>query len=74
MNETQFKILADKIDLLIRINAAKVIEDKEFSEQIKVLSQVGLKPAEIAEITGKTANNVRVMQNYLKKKGGKKNG
>lgn len=70
MDETNAEILK-KLDLLVKLNAAQVIEGKDFKEQVKLLYAVGLQPRDIARILGKTANNVSVMLNYLKKIGRK---
>jgi hypothetical protein len=48
--------------------AANVIEGKSRKEQVGLLSDVGLQPSEIAEITGKSANLIRVTKTGLKKK------
>lgn len=62
------KKLFEKLDVIIKLLAANVIEGKNLKEQVKLLSEVGLQPAEIAEITGKTANLIRVTKTGLKKK------
>lgn len=64
-----------KLDILVRLTGAMLTEGKSGTEQIKLLAQSGLRPKDIAGITGKTANNVRVTLNYirsLKKKKKKK--
>jgi hypothetical protein len=66
--------MIDKLNLLVKLTAASVVDGKDFKQQVRLLSSVGLKPKEIADILGKTANNVSVMLNYLKKPKGGKNG
>lgn len=69
------KEILDKLNLLVKLTAANVVNGKDFKMQVKLLSSVGLKPKEIADVLDKSANNVSVMLNYLKKKKkGVKNG
>lgn len=51
-------VLIEKIDILIKINAATILADKTLTQKIEILSEVGLKPKEISEITG--ADNATV--------------
>ncbi len=44
--------LIEKIDTLIKINAASLLADKNLTQKIEILSDVGLTPKEISEITG----------------------
>lgn len=67
MNE---KELFRKLDLMTRLLAVVATKDKTFKEQVSLLSDAGLQPSEISEITGKTANLVRVTKSGLKKKNG----
>jgi phospholipid N-methyltransferase len=59
--------MLDKLNMLVKITAAKAVEEKEFKEQVRFLSAMGLAPKEIGEILSKSANNVSVMLNYIKK-------
>lgn len=68
MNEQQHKELIKKLDTLIKVNTSMLVEGKEFREQVQLLTNLGLTPKEIADVTGKTANNVSVTLNQLKKK------
>jgi hypothetical protein len=68
MTERQFNLLIEKIDLLIKINSAGFIQNLNFNEQVQILSNLGLSPKEIGDITGRTPNNVSVTLNYIKKK------
>jgi hypothetical protein len=60
--------ISEKLEILIKLSVAKYIDGKEFSDQVRVLNQIGFSPKRISEITGKTANNVSVTINNLKKK------
>lgn len=66
------RIMIDKVDILIKLTAANVIQNKDFKEQVRLLSSVGLQPKEIADILGKTPNNVRVTLNMIRKEKNKK--
>ena len=62
------KKLFEKLDKITKLLAANVIQGKSLREQVRLLSDVGLQPSEIAEITGKSANLIRVTKAGLKKK------
>lgn len=66
------RIMIDKVDILIKLTAANVIQNKDFKEQVRLLSSVGLQPKEIADILGKTPNNVRVTLAMIRKEKNKK--
>lgn len=68
------KIMNEKMDILIKLTAANVIQNKDFKEQVRLLSSVGLQPKEIADILGKTPNNVRVTLSFIRKEKNKKKG
>ena len=57
-----------KLNLLVKLTAAQLVDNKDFKEQVRLLASVGLGPKDIADILGKTANNVSVMLNYINKK------
>ena len=57
-----------KLDVLVKLTAAQVVNGKSFQEQVRLLNSVGLKPKEIADILGKSPNHISVALNYLKKK------
>jgi len=61
------KEIIGKLNLLVKLTAANVVDGKDFKQQVQLLSTVGLKPKEIGDILGKSANNVSVMLNYLNK-------
>jgi DNA-binding transcriptional ArsR family regulator len=63
------KEILDKLSLLVKLSAANVVDGKDFQEQVRLLSSVGLKPKEISDILGKSPNHVSVTLNYLKKRG-----
>ncbi len=61
------KEIIEKLDLLVKLSAANLASGKDFKEQVRLLSSVGLLPKDIADVLGRTANNVSVTLNYLKK-------
>lgn len=63
------KEMLAKLDLLVRLTAANAVNGKNFKDQVKLLSSVGLTPKEIGTILDKSPNNVSVTLNYLKKTG-----
>lgn len=53
--------LSEKLDILIRLQAAALIENRESAkEKILFLHQAGLRPKVIAELVGTSANHVSV--------------
>jgi len=70
-DEIEYRII-DRLNILIKLSALNILNDKEFKEQVRILSNIGLKPKEMAEILGKTPNNVRVMLSYVRKKARRK--
>jgi len=71
MNDINKRLL-EKIDVLVRLSALNIIKDKEYTEQVELLSSVGLQPKEIADLLGKTPNSVRVTLSRLRKNKRKK--
>ncbi|MCH7964388.1 MAG: hypothetical protein IH852_10685 [Bacteroidetes bacterium] len=75
MNPDQFSIIESKLNIVIKLLALQAIGDKEYRQQVMFLDSIGLQPKEIAELIGKTANNVKVTLHLIRKsqqKGGKK--
>ena len=62
--------LFEKLDKISKILAVGAMKDKEFRDQIKILTDIGFSPSEIAEITGKNVNTVNVTKTLMKKKNG----
>ena len=64
----------EEINTIKRLLAAIAIKDQNFKEQVKLLSDAGLSPSEIADITGKSSNLVNVTKHGLKEKSKKNSG
>lgn len=62
------KEIIDRLDKVIRLLAMSVTLDKKQNEQIKFLSNSGLKPKEIADLLGTTPNTVSVALAHIRKK------
>jgi len=67
VNDSNQKI-SDKLDILIKLTALNIIKDIDYSEQVKLLSSIGLQPKDIAELLGKTSNSVRVTLSRIRKR------
>ena len=67
MDLKQFERLKDDLNIIKKLIAIKIIEDKEYRDQVTLLHMAGLRIKEIAEITGKTENNVTVTLHLIKK-------
>lgn len=68
MSEDILKAIDDKLSKMIKLVSLNVVKGRPFVEQIGLLHNAGLAPAEIATILGKTPNNIRVQLHHLKKR------
>lgn len=66
MDGKQFDELSGKMDIIIKLLAMKLVEGKDFKNQVLTLSAFGFQPKQIAEVLGKTDNNVRVTLHRLR--------
>lgn len=66
MDEQQFKQFSDKMDTIIRLLALNLVEGKDFKNQVLILSGFGFQPKQIADVLGKTSNNVNVTLHRLR--------
>ncbi len=60
MENEQFQDLSNKLDVITRLLAFNLIEEKKQKEQILLLSRIGIQPKIIAELLNTTSNTVRV--------------
>jgi len=58
--ENDFKVLENKIDILIRLIASAITYGKELKHQTRILHNAGFQPKEIAKLLGTSANSVSV--------------
>ena len=57
-----------KLDILVKLTAANIVQqNKNFKEQVRLLSAVGMQPKEIADLLNKTPNNVSVTLSTIKR-------
>lgn len=68
MTEKILDSIDNRLKIISKLLALDVVKGRQFHEQVKILHDMGMKPAEIAECLNKTANNVRVAIHALKKK------
>jgi len=71
VEDEELKELSGKLETVIRLLAIEVTRGRDLRDQIKLLSQAGLKPMEIAEVLGKTPNAVRVALFGIRRKRGR---
>jgi len=64
------KKLFNEINIIKRLLSVIAIKDQNFKGQVKLLSEAGLSPTEIADITGKNSNLVNVTKHSIKKRNG----
>jgi len=66
MNEEQFKILNDKLDLISKALLWNLVKNLEFKEQVTHLSNIGLKEIEITKIL--SSNRAKIHSILWRKK------
>lgn len=67
MDDKQFEILTKKLDSLSKLLAFSLVAGKSVNDQVDMLTKAGLRATEIADILGKTENQIYVTQNALRK-------
>lgn len=66
--ENVLEQISKKLDIVIKLLAVNAIKNEKFIRKVEVLSDFGFSPHLIAQLTGKTANNVRVQLHSIRKK------
>lgn len=70
LEEQEFDIIVDKLDLISRLIAIDVLQDvKTQKDKILLLSTSGFQPTEIASILGTSSNTVNVALSKARKEG-----
>lgn len=72
MNDNQFKILSEKLDILIKLTAIPALKGKSLTEQVELLSEIGLQPKKIATVLGTDRKTVSTLKGRTKKRKSKK--
>lgn len=67
MDEKQFDVLMKRMDSLTKLLAFNIIKDKSVNDQVDALTKAGLKVSDIADLLGKTENQIYVTQTLLRK-------
>jgi IS30 family transposase len=68
MPESDIKLVAEKLETLIRLVATAMVADKPRREQIRMLSTSRMQPKQIAELIGTTPGTVSVELTAIRKK------
>ena len=71
MTENCTKLL-EKIDLLIRLTAISALKDKNLTEQVEILTEMGIQPKQISKVLGADYESVRTLKQRIKKRKQKK--
>jgi len=67
--EEQLDIIIGKIDLLINISSINSLQDKNLTEKIGILAEIGLDNSQTSNITGANINTVRNLKSrHFKRK------
>lgn len=67
MSGEDIKGVCDRLDILIKLSVANIISNKEYDDQIWILSNAGFQPKDIADFLGRTPNAIRVKLSELRK-------
>ena len=67
MDEKQFASLDNKLNTIVKLLSAQLINGKDYRDQVNYLYNAGLPYKDIAILTGKTENNVKVTLHLIKK-------
>ena len=74
MDEKIVRLLSVKLDAIIKLMVFAMTEGKSQTEQIRLLSEAGFGPKEIAQALSTTSNTVRVTLSGLRKQKKQKSG
>ena len=72
MSDKQFRTLSEKMDTLIKLTAINALKGKNLTDQVEILSEIGLQPKQIATILGTDPATVSTLKSRVKKKRTKK--
>lgn len=68
ISDKQFKELSEKLEVLIKITAISALKERTLTDQVEILSAIGLQPKEIAAILGTDPATVSVLKSRVKKR------
>jgi len=72
MSDEHYNEINKKLDIITKLLATQLIQEKDYREQAQLLNNIGMQPKDIASLTGKTVNNVTVTLHLIKKNSKKK--
>jgi len=67
VDEKQFEAINAKLSIIIKLLSTQMIRDADYRNQVNLLHTAGLSNKDIATLTGKTENNVKVTLHFIKK-------
>lgn len=67
LSKNEFNQISEKLDIIIKLLAISIVQGRPLKEQVRLLSEAGLKPKQIASILGKKPVNIRVILHNLRK-------
>ena len=68
----QFEELCEKLDILIKLTAMNALRGRTLTDQVEILSLIGLQPKEIATILGTDSATVSTLKSRAKRRKTKK--
>jgi len=68
MNDKQFEELKKRFDILIKLTAMNTLKDRKLTDQVEILSMIGLQPKEIAMVLGTDSDTVSTLKSRVKKR------
>lgn len=68
MDDKNLEDISKKLDIVSRLLAFNIIDDKPVADQIDILTKAGLKVADIAMLLDRKENQIYVTQTMLRKK------
>ena len=69
MNDSQFKQILNRLDVLARLLALNLPEKISQPDKIEILANMDMQPKDIATILGVTPNTVSIALHRINKKG-----
>lgn len=68
MSDRQFKELCKKLDTLIKLTAMNALKGKNLTDQVEILSAIGLQPKEMSAILGTDSATVRTLKSRIRRR------
>lgn len=67
LSKNEFYQISEKLDIIIKLLAINIVQGRPLKEQVRLLSETGLQPKQIASILGKKPGHIRVILHNLRK-------